>query len=105
MFGEDMASLKARFFKALSDKSRIIILEVLTENGCMSVGDICRKTEMEQNTASHHLGFLHTCGLVKTDKKGKHVFYALNGETAKKLLFLSEHHVRSLAEKVISERG
>lgn len=102
MFEEDMTSLKARFFKALSDKNRITILEVLTENGWVSVGDICGLTEIKQSTVSHHLGCLRNCGLVKTHKKGKQTLYTLNGETAEKLLFLSEHHIRTLAEKVIS---
>ena len=105
MFGEDMATLKAWFFKALSDKNRIIILEALTKNGWMSVGDISKMTQIEQSTVSHHLGFLRNSGLVKTRKKGKQNFYALNGETAEKLLFLSENHVRLMAEKVISEQA
>lgn len=81
MIGEDMATLKAQIFKALSDRSRITILEVLTEKGWMSVSDICQMTEI-----------------------GKQVFYALNRETAEKLLFISENPVRSMAEKVISEQ-
>jgi ArsR family transcriptional regulator len=102
MFGEDMAYLKARFFKALSDRSRILILETLSRREWMSVGDICEITDIEQSTVSHHLGFLRNCGLVRTRKRGKQVFYSLNGRIAEKLLFMSETHVRSLAEKLIS---
>ncbi len=102
MLAEDMTYLKARFFKALSDRSRILILEALSRREWMSVGDICDITDIEQSTVSHHLGFLRSCGLVKTRKRGKKVFYSLNGRIAEKLLFLSETHVRSMAEKLMS---
>lgn len=98
----DMASVKARFFKALSDKTRITILESLRDKGRMNVSDICLKVGMEQSTISHHLACLRNCGLVKTRKEGKQVFYSLNGETVEKLLQLSGQHVKALAEEILS---
>ncbi len=98
----DMASVKARFFKALSDKTRIAILEALNEKGRMNVSDICGRIGMEQSTVSHHLACLRNCGLVRTRKEGKQVFYSLNGETVEKLLLLSGQHVKALAEEILS---
>jgi len=98
----DMVAVKARFFKALSDKTRIAILEALKARGRMNVSDICRQINMEQSTVSHHLACLRNCGLVSTQKEGKQVFYSLNGEIAKKLLLLSEQHVKVLAEEILA---
>jgi DNA-binding transcriptional ArsR family regulator len=101
LFG-DMTAVKARFFKALSDKTRVAILEALREKKQMNVGEICEDLDMEQSTISHHLRCLRNCGLVKTKKEGKQVFYSLNGEIVEKLLVLSGKHVKALAEEILS---
>lgn len=98
----DITAVKARFFKALSDRNRISILEALRDNGQMNVGEICKSLSMEQSTVSHHLRCLRNCGLVKTKKKGKQVFYSLNGEIVEKLLVLSGEHVKTLAQEILS---
>lgn len=98
----DMTAVKARFFKALSDRSRISILEALREKEQMNVGEICEALNMEQSTVSHHLRCLRNCGLVRTRKEGKQVFYSLNGEIVEKLLVLSGKHVKALAQEILS---
>lgn len=66
-----------RFSKALSDKNRVKILQMLTE-GDKNVTSVADKLNVEENLASHHLRVLFTLGLLKSTKKGRQVFYGLN---------------------------
>ena len=71
-----------RFFKALADENRQMILRILREVDEMSVNDLCeRLADLAQPTVSHHLQVLRECRLVEARKVGKHVFYQLNRVT------------------------
>ena len=68
---------KIEIFKALSDKNRLLILDML------SCGDLCACDIMEglnltQPTISHHMKVLQKCKLVEGKKEGKWVFYSIN---------------------------
>lgn len=65
------------FFKAVSDKTRVRILELL-KAGEMCVTDICKNFSMSQPSISHHLGILKKVGVVNDRKVGKEVIYKLN---------------------------
>ena len=52
-----------KIFKALADKTRQDILELLGEEE-MNVTDICSEFEISQPTVSHHLNILKNCHLV-----------------------------------------
>ncbi len=64
-------------FKALNDETRRKILLLLKENK-MLAGDISSPFSITEATVSHHLSILKDAGLVRTEKKGKFVFYELN---------------------------
>lgn len=63
--------------KALSDKNRIKILEILS-SGEQKVGVVSEKLGVEENLASHHLRVLASLGFLKSDKRGREVYYRLN---------------------------
>lgn len=63
--------------KALSDKNRVKILQVLSE-GDLRVGDVANYLDVEENLASHHLRVLTTLGFLKGTKRGREVFYKIN---------------------------
>ena len=63
--------------KALSDKNRLKILTMLS-GGQKNVGLVAEKLNVEENLASHHLRVLSSLGFLKSDKKGREVFYKLN---------------------------
>lgn len=63
--------------KALSDKNRIKILEILS-GGEQKVGVVSEKLGVEENLASHHLRVLASLGFLKSDKRGREVYYRLN---------------------------
>ena len=44
----------------------------------MLAGDISSPFSITEATVSHHLSILKDAGLVRTEKKGKFVFYELN---------------------------
>ncbi|MFZ5424193.1 MAG: ArsR/SmtB family transcription factor [Patescibacteria group bacterium] len=63
--------------KALSDKNRLKILSMLSD-GRKNVGDVAENLNVEENLASHHLRVLASLGFLRSDKKGREVFYTLN---------------------------
>lgn len=71
-----MANL-LRLSKAFSDKNRVKIIKMLTD-GAKNVSTVADKLNVEENLASHHLRVLYSLGLLKSQKKGRQVFYDLN---------------------------
>ncbi|MEN9388947.1 MAG: hypothetical protein RLY61_31 [Candidatus Parcubacteria bacterium] len=63
--------------KAMSDTNRIKILHMLSE-GELNVTNVADNLDVEENLASHHLRVLSTLGFLKSDKKGREVFYRIN---------------------------
>lgn len=70
-----MISLKVS--KAFSDKNRLKILDYLS-SGQKNVSEVADKLNVEENLASHHLRVLSSLGYLKSDKKGREVFYKIN---------------------------
>ncbi len=76
----DMASKfsqSTKFFKAVSDESRIKILYFLRD-GEKCVCEIWKKLELPQNLVSHHLKVLKDLGLLDSKKDGLKVYYKIN---------------------------
>ena len=80
----------ARWFKALSDPKRLMIVDML------SCGELCacvilEKFNITQPTLSHHMKTLCGCGLVNGRKEGKWTYYSLDSETVQSFrAFLEE---------------
>ncbi len=64
-------------FKALNDKTRRDILEMLKESD-LTAGDIADKFEMTKPSISHHLSLLKQANLVVDIRKGQFIYYSLN---------------------------
>lgn len=69
--------VKAKFFRGLSDESRLLILETL-KNGPKTVGDLVQLTNLTQPNISNHLSCLKRCGLVTSVQTGRFVTYSLS---------------------------
>jgi DNA-binding transcriptional ArsR family regulator len=69
-----------RIFKALADKTRQDILELLGEDE-RNVSDICSVFKTSQPTISHHLQILKNSNLVDSRKEGKNIYYFVRQET------------------------
>ena len=68
-----------KIFKALADKTRQDILELLGEEE-MNVTDICSEFHTTQPTISHHLQILKNCSLIDSRKDGKNIYYYVKHE-------------------------
>ena len=68
-----------KIFKALADKTRQDILELLMEED-MNVTDICSGFRISQPTISHHLQILKDCHLLESRKEGKNIYYYVREE-------------------------
>ncbi len=67
------------FAKAIADETRQKIMAICCCE-LLSVNDIVAKINVAQPTVSHHLKILKTAGLVRSERRGKHVLYTLHQE-------------------------
>ena len=76
----DYAELKraAGVLRAVNHKLRQQILQLLDENHRLTVTDIFVRLRLEQSVASQHLAILRHADVVKTERDGKFIYYALN---------------------------
>ena len=81
------------FFKLMGDSTRIQLLWALEENE-MCVGDLACLLNMTKSAVSHQLKILRSAKLVKAEKRGKNVFYALNDHHVRTVLEMALEHVR-----------
>ncbi len=71
---EESVSKLADLFRLMGDTSRLrIILASLHEP--ISVSDIAEKLELSQSLVSHHLRLLRAARVVRSERRGKQVFY------------------------------
>lgn len=63
-----------QMFFAMGDATRLKILELI-RNEELCVSDICKRFDITQPSVSHHLDILKRSGLVKSDKRGREVYY------------------------------
>ena len=85
----DIASLKAKLFRGFADPTRLAILESLLDVE-RSVGEIAQLTENAVANVSAHLACLTGCGLVRSQRRGKFVYYQLQERRVRDLLKLAD---------------
>jgi DNA-binding transcriptional ArsR family regulator len=76
--------------RAVNHKLRQRVIDLLEENGSMTVTDIYIKLRLEQSVASQHLAILRRAGVVLTDRQGKFIFYSLDKERLAQIMRLVE---------------
>ena len=89
---EETLLLMADFYKALSDSTRMKIIDVLYE-GELCVCDISVLINMTKSATSHQLRYLKEMNLIKSRKQGKEVFYSLADSHIIKVFEISKSHV------------
>ena len=89
-----------KIFKALADKTRQDIIEMLGEEE-MNVSDICSEFCISQPTISHHLQILKNCDLVDYRKEGKNIYYYVRQEVVNDIFgrVVKKMHIRIIKEK------
>lgn len=79
LFDRETAETYASWFKALSDPTRIQILNLLAVAGdAMSVGEIVERVGVGQSTVSHHLKILSDVRFVVRHRRGTSILYRVN---------------------------
>jgi len=64
--------------KALSDKTRVRILQEIAKRGRITCGDAVDIAFLSQPTVSHHIKVLVDAGLLDAEKNGRHVIISVN---------------------------
>jgi DNA-binding transcriptional ArsR family regulator len=72
-------------FKAVSDKTRRVILQLL-RNKDMTAGEIAEHFNISKPSISHHLNILKQAGLVMDERQGQNIYYSLNTTVFQDLL-------------------
>jgi ArsR family transcriptional regulator, arsenate/arsenite/antimonite-responsive transcriptional repressor len=73
-------------FKALADKQRLQIINILALKQSVCVCDLTPMIDMPQSKLSYHLKILLDANLIKKEKQGTWNYYSLNNEEIRGLL-------------------
>ncbi len=87
------------FFKALSNKTRFEIVNLLIK-GPRNVTEISRRLGFEQSRVSHNLKCLENCGFVSAKWDGKRRVYSLDGEHILPILKGIDWHIDKYNERL-----
>jgi ArsR family transcriptional regulator len=73
-------------FKALSDPTRLRIIKMLSDDsGMLCVNAITNKLNVTQSAVSQHLRVLRQAGLVRSERRGYFIHYAINPDAFNEL--------------------
>jgi len=67
----------ANMLKAIAHPIRMAILGLLSDDNQLTVTEIHEQLNIEQSTASHHLGILRDKDVLAAKRDGKNTFYNL----------------------------
>ncbi len=65
-------------FKALSDDTRVEMVQYLLQKNEWSCHELSKKFSLSQPALSHHFGKLVNAGIIKERKNGKQNFYSID---------------------------
>jgi DNA-binding transcriptional ArsR family regulator len=68
----------ALVFRAVNNKIRLQILQILHENSKMTVTALYLKLRLDQSATSQHLAVLRKAAFVTTERDGKCIYYSIN---------------------------
>jgi len=80
MFPELFFTETVRIFKALSEDSRVRILNLLLHHGEMCISDIEQILDFTQAKTSRHMTYLKNAGIVGYRKSDQWIFYYIQEE-------------------------
>jgi DNA-binding transcriptional ArsR family regulator len=96
--------LVGKYFRALGDPTRVRILELLGEQGELSVTELVQRLAQSQPKVSNHLACLRWCGFVRTRRDHPSVYYRVADERVTQLLALGRALLADNAEHVAACR-
>ena len=99
----ELAKDLVRFFKLLSDETRLRILFCLYQTDELHVRALCELLKLSQPAVSHHLGMLRTAGIVEPRREGKHNFYRILSGNCQDLLAMVFDSIPSDREATLDD--
>jgi len=72
-------------FRAVNNKVRLQILQILQEHSKMTVTSLYIKLRLDQSATSQHLSILRKTGFVTTERDGKCIYYSINYQRLEEL--------------------
>ena len=94
------SDLVAKYFRGLGDPIRLRILELLSEAGELSVGDLVKRLGVAQPKVSNHLACLRWCGFVEARREHRVVYNRIADERVVQMLDLAHALLEDNAEHV-----
>ena len=92
MVAETEKLQKAAFIlKTIAHPVRLRIIELLSENDELAVGEICERIGSEQSLTSHHLTNMKLKGLIASERRGKNMYYSLKEREVVKIIACIEN--------------
>ena len=94
----------AKYFRVLSDPTRVRLLTLLRDEGELSVSELVDRLGEPQPKVSNHLACLRWCGFVARERRHPHVHYRVADDRVLELLDLGRALLADNAEHVASCR-
>jgi DNA-binding transcriptional ArsR family regulator len=92
--------LVAKYFRGLGEPSRLRILELLQNEGELTVGALVERLGLPQPQVSNHLACLRWCGFVEARREGRLVFNRIADARVEAMLELAQSLLADNAEHV-----
>ena len=93
MLPQDDVEIISEFFKALSDPTRISIVDALQQHEWLCGSDLAQLLGITKSAVSHQLTNMRLNKLVRVKRDGKRVFYALNDDHVEKVFAMAVTHI------------
>lgn len=87
----DQTTELADIFGLLADPTRLSIV-IACKDGERSAGDIAQAVGASASLVSHHLRLLRSARILKSERRGKQVFYAMQDDCVKNVLDIMIEH-------------
>lgn len=94
----------AKYFRGLGDPTRVRILELLRDEGELSVGELVVRLAIAQPKVSNHLACLRWCGFIATRREHRVVYNRIADERVVEMLHLAHALLEENAEHVAACR-
>jgi DNA-binding transcriptional ArsR family regulator len=94
------SDLVAKYFRGLGDPTRLRILELLRDEGELSVGELVERLGQPQPKVSNHLACLRWCGFVVARREHRTVYNRIADERVLEILALAYGLLDDNAEHV-----
>jgi len=94
------SDLVAKYFRGLGDPTRVRILELLRDEGELSVGDLVQRLDQPQPKVSNHLACLRWCGFIQARREHRTVYNRIADKRVVRMLDMAHALLDGNAEHV-----